>query len=114
MKAPYFSIIIPTHQRAPLLRRTIASLRENDFKDIQLIVVADECDADTMAVAALLKRKMSSSMRMNRGRSKLRRCANTVFRFVPAHSMFSSGRQTEKDMSDSTVSTSLSMVVDKG
>lgn len=52
MKAPYFSIIIPTHQRAPLLRRTIASLRENDFKDIQLIVVADECDADTMAVAA--------------------------------------------------------------
>ncbi len=38
------------------------------------------------AVASRLKRTMSTSMRQKRGRSRLRRCANTVVRLVPLHS----------------------------
>ncbi len=45
MKTPYFTIIMPTHRRAALLRRSLGSLRSNDFKDFQIILVADETDA---------------------------------------------------------------------
>ena len=54
MKTPYFTIIVPTHRRAALLRRSLGSLRSNDFKDFQIILVADETDAATMQVAAEL------------------------------------------------------------
>jgi glycosyltransferase involved in cell wall biosynthesis len=52
MSLPYFSIIIPTHGRPELLRRSILSLRENTFSDFELIVISDEIDASTFSVLA--------------------------------------------------------------
>ena len=57
------------------------------------------------AVASLLKRTMSASMRRKRGRSRLRRCAKTVLRSQPLHSSPASGTCTENDMSEAAVST---------
>ncbi|CAK0743214.1 Glyco_trans_2-like domain-containing protein [Gammaproteobacteria bacterium] len=42
MRIPYFSIIIPTHNRPQLLRRAILSLRESSFDDYEIIVISDE------------------------------------------------------------------------
>jgi len=39
-----------------------------------------------ISVVWRLKRMMSRSMRQKRGESRLRRCANTVSRLLPAHS----------------------------
>ncbi len=64
------------------------------------------------AVHSRLKRSSSASMPRKRGRSRLRRCANTVARLEPLHSSAPSpqgpapGTCTEKDMSDATVGTS--------
>jgi glycosyltransferase involved in cell wall biosynthesis len=49
---PFFSIVIPTHQRPALLRRALRSLKEGGFTDYEAIVVADVCDAETFEVAS--------------------------------------------------------------
>lgn len=52
MAIPYFSIIIPTHQRGTLLQRAIASVQSGGFRDYEIIVVSDTADRETMVVAA--------------------------------------------------------------
>lgn len=52
MPCPYFSIIIPTHERSTLLRRAITSVQTGGFEDYELIVVSDIADRNTMVVAA--------------------------------------------------------------
>ena len=52
MKLPYFSIVMPTHQRPKLLARAINSIRSNSFKDVEIIVVADQIDQESFAAAA--------------------------------------------------------------
>ena len=54
MSLPYYSIIIPTHGRPELLRRAIASVRANDFKDLEIIVISDEINPETFKAAAEL------------------------------------------------------------
>lgn len=54
MKLPYFSIIVATHHRPELLTRALRSVRQSNFSDYELIVVADCCDASTMQVAGEL------------------------------------------------------------
>ncbi len=54
MKLPFYTIIIPTHGRPELLRRSIASVRANDFKEVEIIVISDETNVDTFQVAAEL------------------------------------------------------------
>lgn len=54
LKLPYYTIIIPTHGRPELLRRSIASIRANDFKDVEIIVISDEVNSATFQVAAEL------------------------------------------------------------
>jgi glycosyltransferase involved in cell wall biosynthesis len=49
---PYYSIIMPTHGRPKLLERAIKSVKACKFSEIELIVVADEIDKETFAVAA--------------------------------------------------------------
>jgi glycosyltransferase involved in cell wall biosynthesis len=53
---PEFSVLMATHLRAPLLRRSLSSLRAQTFQDFEIIVVADAWDAETAAVAAELLR----------------------------------------------------------
>ena len=52
MKLPYFSIIMPTHLRPALLERALKSIKANTYKDVEIIVVADQIDADSFVVAA--------------------------------------------------------------
>lgn len=45
---PAFSLIVPTHQRAPLLQRCLASVRRQGLAaEVELIVVSDVVDAAT-------------------------------------------------------------------
>lgn len=47
---PFYSIIIPTHNRPKLLRRAINSIKLNSFKDIEVIVISDSKDSQTSNV----------------------------------------------------------------
>lgn len=51
---PFFSVLMPTHLRPALLRRSLGSLRAQSFQDFEIIVVADAWDAESAAVAAEL------------------------------------------------------------
>lgn len=46
----FLSIIVPTHKRAYLLRRTLLSIKEQSFKNVQIIVISDVADLPTMQV----------------------------------------------------------------
>ncbi len=46
----FLSVIVPTHSRANLLRRTLKSIKDQSFKDVQVIVVSDVDDLPTIQV----------------------------------------------------------------
>ena len=50
-----FSVIIPTYNRARLIKETISSLLDQSFKDFEVIVVDDGSTDDTRAVVQELK-----------------------------------------------------------
>lgn len=47
-RSPAVSVIVPTHDRLPLLRRTIASVLGQSLRDLELIVVDDGSTDDTL------------------------------------------------------------------
>lgn len=47
---PFFSIIIPTFNRAHLLSKSIFSVKEQDFQDWELIIIDDASNDDTEAL----------------------------------------------------------------
>jgi glycosyltransferase involved in cell wall biosynthesis len=49
---PKVSVIIPTHNRAGLLRQAIASVLEQTFEDFEIVIVDDASDDDTRAAVA--------------------------------------------------------------
>jgi glycosyltransferase involved in cell wall biosynthesis len=51
---PKVSILIPTHNRARLLRKAIVSVLEQSFQDFEIIVVDDASDDDTRDVVESL------------------------------------------------------------
>lgn len=46
-----FSIIIPAHNAGKTIGKTLESVRSQDFKDYELIVVCDSCDDNTKEIA---------------------------------------------------------------
>ena len=52
--APAVSVILPTHNRAALLRQAVASVQAQTFRDWELIIVDDGSTDDTAAVAEAL------------------------------------------------------------
>lgn len=50
MSNPFFSVVIPTHNRLPLLIRAIDSVLKQTFKDFELIVVDDHSSDNTGSV----------------------------------------------------------------
>lgn len=63
---PFFSIIVPTHHRPELLRRTLTSLRAQDATVAhEIIVVSDAADAGTDQVCHALLRPQDSYLRRN-------------------------------------------------
>ena len=49
---PLVSVVVPTHNRAPLLRRAIDSVLEQTYRNLDLIVVDDASEDDTAEVVA--------------------------------------------------------------
>jgi len=45
--APAVSVILPTHNRLPLLRRSLASVQGQTLRDIEIIVIDNSCDDGT-------------------------------------------------------------------
>ena len=46
-----FSIIIPAHNAASTIGKTLESVRSQEFKDYELLVVCDSCDDNTEEIA---------------------------------------------------------------
>lgn len=51
MDNPFFSVVIPTHNRSKLLKRAIESVLSQTFEDFELIIVDDHSTDNTVAVA---------------------------------------------------------------
>jgi glycosyltransferase involved in cell wall biosynthesis len=52
---PLFSIVIPTRNRAHLLKGALQSALTQDFNDYEIVVVANNCDDNTREVVAQVK-----------------------------------------------------------
>jgi glycosyltransferase involved in cell wall biosynthesis len=57
MNRPYFSVIIPTYNRADFIGQTIASVLKQDFEDFELIIVDDGSTDNTKEVVAGIEDK---------------------------------------------------------
>jgi len=51
MSAPFFSIIIPSHNGADRIRKALESCISQSFQDFEIIVVCDCCTDDTARIA---------------------------------------------------------------
>lgn len=51
MKRPFFSVIVPAHNSERFIRTCLHSIRQQTFKDYELIVVCDDCSDDTARIA---------------------------------------------------------------
>ena len=54
MDAPFFTVVIPTHNRSSLLKRALESVLEQTFEDFELIIVDDHSTDDTASVVRSL------------------------------------------------------------
>lgn len=52
MSNPFFSVIVPAYNSAQFIWRGLGSIKTQDFKDYELIVVCDSCTDSTATVAA--------------------------------------------------------------
>jgi glycosyltransferase involved in cell wall biosynthesis len=52
MNKPFFSVVIPTHNRAYLLKRAIEKVLSQTFEDFELIIVNDHSTDDTATILA--------------------------------------------------------------
>ena len=55
MQSPFFSIVIPTYNRANFISKTIQSLLNQTYQNFEIIVVDDESTDDTEAVVTSIK-----------------------------------------------------------
>ena len=51
MSKPFFSVIVPAHNAATFIRKCLLSVKQQEFKDYELIVVCDACTDHTASVA---------------------------------------------------------------
>jgi GalNAc5-diNAcBac-PP-undecaprenol beta-1,3-glucosyltransferase len=87
-KRPFFSVIVPTHKRAILLRRALQSIRSQaaTFADFEVIVVSDVIDASTDAVCAELLTGADVYMRRN-GRAGPSESRNLALSLAKGHTV---------------------------
>lgn len=48
---PFFSVILPAHNSAGFFRKMLDSIRNQSFKDYELIVICDKCSDNTAEIA---------------------------------------------------------------
>ena len=58
MAKPFFSVIVPAHNSAEYIRKGLESIRQQTFKDYELIVVCDNCRDDTDQIALMYTDKV--------------------------------------------------------
>ena len=58
MNEPFFSVIIPAYNSAGFIRKGLESIRTQEFRDYELIVVCDSCTDDTRLVALAYTEKV--------------------------------------------------------
>ena len=51
MRNPFFSVILPAHNSAQFIRKTLDSIKMQDWWDYELIVIADNCTDNTAEIA---------------------------------------------------------------
>ena len=51
MSKPFFSVIVPAHNAETFIRKCLLSVKQQEFKDYELIVVCDRCTDNTYDVA---------------------------------------------------------------
>ena len=51
MKRPFFSVIVPAHNSEAYIKKGLHSIRQQSFRDFELIVVCDRCMDDTPGIA---------------------------------------------------------------
>ena len=51
LKRPFFSVIVPEHNSEEFMRRGLESIRNQTFKDYELIIVCDSCTDRTAEIA---------------------------------------------------------------
>ena len=66
MNAPFFTVVIPTHNRSALLKRAIESVLNQTFSDFELIIVDDYSSDNTSSVVKSFTDKRISYMLNNR------------------------------------------------
>lgn len=51
MSKPFFSVIVPAHNAEGFIRKTLESVKMQEYEDYELIVVCDKCTDNTSKVA---------------------------------------------------------------
>lgn len=69
---PAVSVIIPTYNRAKLLEEAIASVRQQTYRDVEIVVVDDGSTDDTRTCVEALDHSVRYIYQPNRGRSAAR------------------------------------------
>ncbi|MCS7063994.1 MAG: glycosyltransferase family 2 protein, partial [Methylacidiphilales bacterium] len=64
---PKFSVIIPTYNRAPLLKQTLDSVLNQSFLDYEIIIVDDGSTDDTWQYLQSLRVKVTYYRQDNKG-----------------------------------------------
>ena len=52
MDSPFFTVVIPTHNRSNLLKRAVVSVLNQTFEDFEIIIVDDHSTDDTTSVVS--------------------------------------------------------------
>ena len=77
MATPLVSVILPTYNRAHLLQRSIKSVLDQSYRNLELIIVDDGSTDDT---AEVVGRMSDDRIRYFQHRSKQRRSVRQEFR----------------------------------
>jgi glycosyltransferase involved in cell wall biosynthesis len=58
MNEPFFSVIVPAHNAACRIRKGLGSIKRQTFTNYELIIVCDDCQDDTAAIAREYTKKV--------------------------------------------------------
>ena len=67
---PFFSVIVPEHNAAKWMRKGLSSIRNQTFKDYELIIICDSCEDDTAKIALNYADKLYTVRYQSCGKSR--------------------------------------------